>query len=441
VLTTNSFVALLQRRRVVLIVTFAIALVALPFLLVKLKPTYIATSHVLMLGNNPGQAIMPNTDMSMLATSQTVVERIAKRFSLNSDLSSIRARIDAKVSAHSNVMPVSFRDKNPKTALEVTNALAEETVSYYKELSTGQFDPMVSYLTSAAKREQDRIRSIDLSLQRAAQRDTYVGSDSALETITARIAELQTQRAAAYAALVSDEAIAAAQSAQPQEIAGIVKQEVLSGNPYVQALRTGQARDAAQLDFERAQFTERYPGLPGLQEQVAHEFTVLSAAERKAITGSPSSSTSYATTILAKRNALAIAAGDRAKVKAIDAEIAAEENHLRDLPGTGSTVSVLRVEREGAKAAYAATVARLTDTRANQAAASSVGSLVVLDLAANAGPRMPRLIMDVIVASILLVLTLGAAYLFDVLDPALRSPEAIEKLYGIPIVGNLGSRR
>ena len=29
----------------------------------------------------------------------------------------------------------------------------------------------------------------------------------------------------------------------------------------------------------------------------------------------------------------------------------------------------------------------------------------------------------------------------DVLDPALRSPDAIERLYGLPIVGNLGSRR
>jgi capsular polysaccharide biosynthesis protein len=49
--------------------------------------------------------------------------------------------------------------------------------------------------------------------------------------------------------------------------------------------------------------------------------------------------------------------------------------------------------------------------------------------------------MDIIVAFILLALSLGIAYLVDVLDPTLRSPEAIEKLYGLPIVGNLGSPR
>ena len=73
--------------------------------------------------------------------------------------------------------------------------------------------------------------------------------------------------------------IAAAQSAQPAEISGIVKQEVLVGNPYVAALRAGQARDAANLDFQRSQFTDRYPGLPSLQDQVERESSVLAAAE------------------------------------------------------------------------------------------------------------------------------------------------------------------
>jgi len=436
--SANSFIAMIGRRRVVLIVTFTLALIALPFILIKLKPTYIATSHVLMVGKD---SMIPATDMQSLTLSETVLERIARRFSLTDDTSAIRARVDAKVSTHSNVMPVSYRDKDPKISLEVTNALADETVAYYKQLSGGQYDQMVAFLNGAAEREKDKIRSIDLTLQQAAQRDTYVGSDTALETITARISDLQTQRAAAYATLVSDEAIAAAQSAQPREIAGIVKQEVLVNDPYVSALRAGQARDAAQLQFQRAQYTDRFPGLPSLADQVERESSVLAGAERSAVIRSPASSASYAATILAKRSALAIAAGDRAKVKAIDEQVAVAEGHLRDLPGTGSAVNLLRAEREGAKASYAATLARLTDTQANQAAAASLGSLVVIDRAVEAGPRIPRLAMDVIVAFMLVALTIAVGYAFDVLDPSLRSPESIERLYGIPIIGNLGSRR
>ncbi len=437
-MATNSLMAMLKRRRVVVVATLAIALVLSPFILMKVKPTYIATSHVLMIGKD---SMIPSTDMSMLTISETVLERTAKRFNLDPDIGPMRARVDAKVPQHSNVMPISYRDKDPKVSLEVTNALATETVNYYKQLSGGQYDQMLTYLLSAAAHEEDKIRSIDRKLQRAAQRDTYVGSDTALETITARISELQTQRAAAYASLVSDEAIAAAQSAQPREIAGIVRQEVLVSDPYVQALRSGQARDAAQLQFQRAQFTDRYPGLPSLQEQVERESSVLTSAEDAAVKGSPSASNSYASSVLARRSAMAIAAGDRAKVQAIDQEIAAQEGHLRDLPGTGSTVNVLRAQREGAKASYAATIARLTDTQANQAAAASLGALVVIDRATEANPRIPRLAMDIIVAFILLTLSIGIAYAVDVLDPSLRSPEAIEKLYGIPIVGNLGSRR
>jgi uncharacterized protein involved in exopolysaccharide biosynthesis len=433
---TGSFTAMFERRRVVLIVTLAIALVALPFALAVLKPTYIATSHVVMVGK---ESIIPSGDMGMLTTSPTVLARVAKRFNLGGDLGSMMGRVDAKAAIRSSVMAISYRDKDPKRSLDVTNALADETIAYYRELSGGQYDRMIAFLRGDGMRYADKIRTTDLALQRAAQRDTFVGSDTALETITARINDLQTQRAVAYATLVTDEAIASAQSAQPREITGIVKQEVLVGDPYVAALRAGQARDAAQLQFQRAQFTDRFPGLPGLQDQVDRESSVLTAAEQAAVAGNPSSSTAYATTILAKRSARAVAAGDRAKVAAIDGEIAAAEGHLRNLPGTGNTVNFLRAQRDAAKASYAATIARLTDTQANQAAADTLGSVALLDHALASSARIPRLAMDGIVAFLLLALAVTVGFAFDILDPSLRSPEAIEKLYGVPVISNLGS--
>ncbi|MGD0475932.1 MAG: hypothetical protein ABSB70_22305 [Candidatus Velthaea sp.] len=434
----NSAAAMFERRRLVLIVTFVVALVILPFALMVVKPTYIATSHVVMVGKD---SMIPSGDMGMLTTSPTVLGRVARRFNLPDDLGAMMSRVDAKVSIRSSVMAISYRDKSQKRALDVTNALADETVAYYKDLSGGQYDAMIAFLRGDANRYQDKIRIVDLALQKAAQQDTFVGSDTSLETLTARINDLQTQRAVAYAALVSDEAIAAAQSAQPAEIAGIVKQEVLVNDPYVAALRAGQARDAAQLQFRRAQYTDRFPAIPGMQDQVDRESSVLTAAEKAAVAANPASSAAYANTVLAKRNAEAVAAGDRAKVAAIDGEIAAAQSSLRDLPGTGSTVNVLRAQRDAAKASYAATIARLTETQGNQAAADTLGSVALLDHAVAAAPRIPRLAMDVIVAFLLIALTVTVGFVFDILDPGLRSPEAIEKLYGIPVISNLGSRK
>jgi uncharacterized protein involved in exopolysaccharide biosynthesis len=428
---------MLRRRRSVLIVTLAVALLVMPFIFANLKPTYTATSHVLMVGKD---SMIPSGDMGTLTVSATVLNRVAKEFSLDPNIGLLRARIDAHVSLRSNVMPITYRDKNQKLAYQVANALADQTVDYYKDLSSGQYDQMISYLRNEAQHNRALIQNIDTTLQKAAQRDTFVGSDSALETITARIGDLQTQRGVAYATLVSDEAIASAQSAQPREISGIVTHEVLASDPYVQALRSNQSRDAAQLQFERAQFTDKYPGLPSLEDQVQRERSVVAGAEKVATSVAPTSSASYAATVLAKRSALAVAAGDRAKVAALDAQIAAEEGHLRDLPVTGTAVNILRVEREGARASYAGTIARLSETQAEQAAAASLGSIVVIDRAADASPRIPRIAMDIIVAFLLLALTLTAGFIVDVVDPRLRSPESIEKLYGLPIVGNLGSR-
>ncbi len=432
----KSFIGMLQRRRNVLLGTLVIALIALPFILHSLRPTYVGTAHVMMVGKD---SMIPTTDMGTLTMSQTVVERVAREFNLGG-VDGLRSRIDAKPGLHSSVMPISYRDKNVKLARDVTNALADETAAYYKSLSSGQFDLMVSFLQSALRQHSGEIRAIDSRLQTAAQRDTFAGSDRALENITGRIGTLTSERAGAYASLVSDQAIATAQSAQPRETAGIVKHEVLANDPYVAALRAGQSRDAAQIAFQRSQYTDRFPGLASLQDQVDRETSAVDAAERSAVAGAPSSSATYAATVLARRNAEALVAGDRARVAAIDAQIATEQGHLRDLPSTGAQVGLLRTQRDAVQAAYAATILKLNETRADQAAASSLGAVVVIDHATDASPRVPRLALDIIVAFLLLALTLSVGIAVDVLDPSLRSPDAIEKLYGIPVVGNLGSR-
>jgi uncharacterized protein involved in exopolysaccharide biosynthesis len=432
----NWFISMVQRRRTLLIATFVVALIALPFLTIVIKPTYVGVAHVMMVGKD---SMMPSADMGTLTMSAAVVDRINKRFSIG-DPDLLRSRIDAKANLRSNVMPIRYRDKDPKLARLITNALADETANYYKELSGGQYDLLVRFLESALKKDSDQMQAIDARLQQAAQQDTFVGSDHALEDITARIAALQTERSSAYATLVSDQAIASAQSAQPNEIAGIVRHEVLASDPFVQALKAGQAKDAAQLEFERAQFTALYPGLPSLRDQVERETSVEQSAERAAMAGQPSSSASFAATVLARRNALAVVAGDRARVAAVDSQIAAEQQHLRDLPGTGASVNLLRAQRDSAQAAYAATVLKLDVTKSDQAAASSIGAIVVIDHAVDASPRIPRLALDVIIALLLIGLTLSLGIAVDVLDPSLRSPEAVEKLYGIPVIGNIGSR-
>jgi capsular polysaccharide biosynthesis protein len=113
----NWIIAMAQRRRTVLIATFAVALIALPFILTFLKPTYVAVAHVMMVGKD---SMIPSSDMGTLTVSQSVIDRINERFSLGGpDL--LRSRIDAKPGLRSNVMPIRYRDKNPKRARDAVD--------------------------------------------------------------------------------------------------------------------------------------------------------------------------------------------------------------------------------------------------------------------------------------------------------------------------------
>ena len=93
-MTHNYFLAMLQRRRIVLAVTFILALIALPFVLRLIRPTYVGVAHVMMVGKD---SMIPSSDMGTLTLSGAVIDRVAKRSHLvmpiRCDRASMRSRV------------------------------------------------------------------------------------------------------------------------------------------------------------------------------------------------------------------------------------------------------------------------------------------------------------------------------------------------------------
>lgn len=436
-MNARSIVDILIARRWLVLGFIALMVLASPLLAKILRPTYQASAEIAMIGGSAsGKAVLPSTDLPDLAMSTDVIERVIGRLHLPDSVDKIRGGLTVKVAPKSDVLPITFKDRVAYRAVTISNAVADLTVVAFKELATRQYDQVLNDLRSQLGAQQAKIRTIDGRLQRAVQRDAFASSSSAGDTLSARLTLLSEQRGQANASYVADLATASEQS-RNGGLATVVKEQALASDPYYVALRANEAKDKADNVTMRAGYTDSYPGLPGMQEKVAREGTAVKQAANSAATQHVGASSTYAQLLMAQRNANALVAGDRARLAAIDRQVVETEGHLKDLPFSGVASNSLRLQRDSAASAYQQLSARLQSTLADQAQAAALNSIVVLDHAQRATPKIPAALMATLLAVVIMALAIGIAFAAETIDPRFRNPVEVEDLYGVSRLGSI----
>ncbi len=435
----RPFNEVISSRRWIVAAVLAAALLASPALARIINPTYQGTAALALVQDGAGRApVFSSADVPQLITSYDVVSSVRNLLHLDDPVDVLRSKILTKVTLKSSVIPITFRDKDPARALNVPNAIADATVEYYHRLASRQYDRLLASLQHQMGQQARTIQAVDAQLQSAIQADSFAGSDKALDTISARLDELQSQRAQAYATLTADRATAASQ-ANKGDLAKVIGEQAMASDPDYLALRQNQAKDDAQYQTERAGYTENYPGLAGLRDKVQMESAGADAAAQRAVAQHSGASQALATVLLTQRQADAQVAGDQARVEAIDRAIGETQARLHDLPKIGVNADTLRVQRDSASAAYQQLAVRLQNTLADQAEAASLGSLVIIDRATSASSRLPAKALATILGFLIVGLALGSAYAAEALDPRIRTAVDVERIYGAPHIGSVAS--
>jgi uncharacterized protein involved in exopolysaccharide biosynthesis len=433
----GSFTSVLWERRWFVAGVLVLALIMSPFLIGMTKPTYTATAEVTTVGN-PTNSVLSGTDLPELILSAGVMDRVKSQLHLAGSIDDFRDATSVKASPRSNVVPVTYRSKNAARALAMANAIADASVVEFKDLATHQYDQVIETLHGQLADRQAKIRDLDSRLQRAVQSNSFVGSPQALETISARLDDLESKRGETYATYVADQAAASVGNGGARDgLNSVIREQALASDPVYVALRAGQSKDVAEYESQKAGYTDSFPGLAGLKEKVRLEGAAVDRTAASSAAQHVGASPTYAQVVLTQRASAAQVAGDSARLKAIEAEIATTRARLSDLPRDGVAANQLRLQRDSAATAFGQLELRLQTTLADQAQAASLGSLIVLDHATEATPKISRTFLSVMIAALILAMAIGAAYAAEALDPRIRSTEDAEALYGTPHIGSV----
>jgi len=443
-LSIRTALGVVERRRIVAAIGLIVGLAVMIFALRSIPKTYQAASSVLIVADSTGRdPSVTSLDLPSVATSTVVLSRVMDDLKLPDGLAQMKSHVQAHVDARSSIMQIAYRDTEPDRAVAVSNAIADELSRYYETISTSRADATIAKLDDALAASSRQLQTIGSRMAAASARNPLVQTTNAFDTVTARLNDLTAQRALAQAGLENDVAARKALS-DNATLSQLARYEKLQNDATYRELVTGSAKDAADLAFTKAAFTDRYPGLAGLETKVKSDRQA-SAARAKAALASPDAfSASLATNTLDQGKADAAIIGDQAKVTAIDGLISTTTAQLDQLPSATASTQQLQVQQDAAKADYLMLAEHRTAAVASRAEALSLGSVVVVDRAVRADAAvvgLNGLKLAVVAFALLMGVVFGCVFLAEVLDPHLRRPSQIEHLYGAPLIATISTER
>jgi hypothetical protein len=404
------------------------------------EPPQSTNSQVPMTATKP----LLSDDLPTLATSATVLTRLEKDLKTDEDWIWFRARIKAKVTTDSNVMPVTFKSDTPEGAIRGVNDLADEITRFYREIATKRFDSLIVDLRRQSTTRAAQLASYDAQLQSAAREYPYIdvesdgaGTNQAV-SVYERLIALRAQRDETVAAMRSDAALASQYGLGVKQAEPLALRDILNTDVVYRDVWGRYGADNADLQHTTSFARAGYPGLDELQRTVAAERQAVAVARSRVVAAGPSSDANY----VAAEAALVKADGqydsDQARLASIDGTIGSLEQQV-GAGGIAARVARLRRDRQNAQTAYGVLAATLAQTLADRAQAASTGSVVVIDHASFAEPALFTARTFVLVG--LGIMTLWAAVSITLLVDRTRrrfyDESSIRDIYGIPVIGAL----
>lgn len=323
--------------------------------------------------------------------------------------------LDVNPSKTSSVIDISFSGTNPQFAAAIANAFANAYIKTNIQLKVDPSKKAAEYFTGQITTLKADLEAAQKKLYDYQQEKGIISVDERLDVERSRLNELSTQLVMAQSQTM--EALSRKRNATGE---GALESPDVIANPLVQALKTDLARAESKFADISQKFSKNHPSYQGAQAEIEK---IKADLARQISNASGSVATN--SKILQQREGEIRAALEAQRAKVL------ELNRNRD-----ALASFTR-EIENAQRAYDVATQRFTQN--NMEGQSNQSDISVLNAAVpSRQPNSPKMLLNVLLSIILgSILGVGIALLTELLDRKVRSPEDLNFIPNVPVLGVL----
>ncbi len=323
-----------------------------------------------------------------------------------------------------------------RKAIAFANAGAEAFCQLDEEARRASIRAGREYIESELKRAEHAYEQAELRIAQFQEETgllTLPGEDGG--GTPNLLAQYENERRAAEAAAEEAEAQLAElerlYAAEPTE----ETESTYSMNPVLSALRSELAARQVELAELRSKYTDEHPDVMAAQERVAALQKRIDDFEEPVVSvDAPQRnpfSTALRTQILQAQVAVRQA---RARVTALNHVIATYREDYRDLPEKQRRIRRLQDQARMARETFLALLTSQRDALIDEHMKKGLASVV--DRATTATRVGPQLLRTLIFSAVIgVLLGVGLAFLLEIMDNTVRTPEDVTRDLGIPFLG------
>jgi uncharacterized protein involved in exopolysaccharide biosynthesis len=431
----KRYLQLLQVRWVIVLATLIIGLGVVVYARKVMPKSYVGSSTILTINENSDRDL--SADVPLFINSSLFLEQVAAKVGTHVPIAKIQKALKVKIKGQAVV--ISYTSLNPKESVTMANAIADSLPKYYRQIVTSRFDHNVDALRGAMTAQRQNMSRVDHSLAKMTAGEGSTGGEKPLDTLSTQLSVLQDARETAMAQLSADRATLDALAHPDSSVTTVVASERIASDMVYKDLETQVAKDRSDLAEQRAMYTKHYPGISGLANRIRREEQSLRQITVDAGKSPLNPSLTFGSITLAQRQAAAVVAADTARVAQLDGAIARDKAQLYPVAQRSVTITSVETERTAAQQAYLAFAGKYASALADDAQASSLGSVVVADHAVEANLTSfggkTFLMMEL---AAVFALALISPLLAEKLDPHFTGSDDVEKVYGYGVVGEIG---
>jgi uncharacterized protein involved in exopolysaccharide biosynthesis len=389
---------------------------------------------------DPIESAIALADIPSILGSSTLIKNVGRDLHLSEAATQrLAGSVKAKPSLGSNVLPVTVTDSDPDRAIVEANAVVRQLQKYVQQIAMVRYDQLIRDLTDQLRERGSALGELDRRIDRLTTADPYITYANGTEAISTRLTALKAQHDQLEAAVRGDRSAAELLARRPAIARDLASEQILQNDPVVQNFRDQYGKDLARFETQRAGYTDAFPGMSGLRNQVEREGASVAASSDRAA-ANPAKSAAYVSAQLDQNKAMATLAADEAQLASVDRQIAAAQEHLTGSHDENVSLASLHRDRESGNQSYAQLAERLAIARADRAQAASINTIVLLDPATYSSLALLSrpTVIGAALAVIFLWLAITLAFIADRSDVRLRHRTKIEELYGRPVYGSVG---
>ena len=397
----------------------------------------------------------PLADEAELIKSQRVLQRAVKKAFPNANLTTtqIKKKIEelssglkVKIVPATNILEVSYQDKNPILATKLVNAVSQAMVEDSTEVIRKEAASVVEFLSKEVPLARYRLEDAEKAENRYRRSSGIVSVDDQTKSLVDSIANLENQERTLTTQL---------QEAKSRDTS---LRQVTDAKALNSAYATVRGGQDAQLKALRDKLTEAETKLveartkltedhPVVQEWIAQRDSLSKLYKEQLNRVSPGNHVIAPATVAGDQisqdltsklisNDIERSAVEKS-LKVVQANRAQLQARLEDLPLKQQPLTALVRQRQEAAASLKLLQSKLEEARV--AEAQLVGNIQIIEAAqAPTLPTSPKHKAVLAIATVFgAVLAIGVVLLLEIMDNTLRDPSEAEELLNLPLLGVL----